>query len=181
MADWVLGVARLISSARIEVREDGAALELEGAFARVGVHDEVRAEDVGGHEVGRELDAIERHVEHFAKRADEERLAEAGHAFEQHVPAAEQRDEGVLDDGGVADDDFADLGLERGVGVAEGLDLGFGAHGVIKPKLRKLRNFQESVLVNCKDQFQSRFEFLALLIFFIVGFDLPMCLRGRRV
>ena len=112
-----------------QVREDRAALELEGAFARVGVHDEVRAENVGGHEVGRELDAIERHVEYLAERADEERLAEAGHAFEQHMSAAEQSDEGVFDDGGVADDDFADLGLESGVGVAEGLDLGFGAHG----------------------------------------------------
>ena len=112
-----------------QVREDRAVLELEGAFARVGFHDEVRAEDVGGHEVGRELDTIERHVEHLAERADEERFAEAGHAFEQHVPAAEQCNEGAFDDGRVADNDFADLGLKRGVGVAEGLDLGFGAHG----------------------------------------------------
>jgi hypothetical protein len=37
------------------VREDRAALEFKGAFACVGVHDEVCAEDVGGHEVGREL------------------------------------------------------------------------------------------------------------------------------
>ncbi len=112
------------------MREDGAALELEGAFARVGVHDEVCAEDVGGHEVGRELNAIERHVEHFAERSDEERLAKAGHAFEQHVAAAEQRDERALDDVGVADDDFADLGLERGVGVAETCYLLFGAHSL---------------------------------------------------
>jgi hypothetical protein len=29
----------------------------------------------------------------------------------------------------MADDDFGDFVLERGVSVAEGLDLGFGAHG----------------------------------------------------
>ena len=58
-------------------------------------------------------------------------LPRPGHAFEQHAAAAEQRDEGVLDDLGVADDDFADFILQRGVGVAEGLDLGFGAHGII--------------------------------------------------
>ena len=95
-----------------------------------GFHDEIRAENVRGHEVGRELDAAEAEIEDFAERADEQRLAEAGHAFEQHMPAAKQRDEGALDDGFVADDDFADFGLERGVGVAEGLDLGFGAHGL---------------------------------------------------
>ncbi len=98
---------------------------------------DVRAEDVGGHEVGRELDAVEGHVERLAERADEERLAEAGHAFEQHVPAAKQRDQGVLNDGRVADDDFADFVLERGVGVAEGLDLGFGAHGCLTAKMLK--------------------------------------------
>src|SRR5439155_9121709 len=65
-------------------------------------------------------------------RADEERVAEAGHGFEQHVPAAKQRDQGVLDDGRVADDDLADFRLEPGVGVAEGLDLGFGAHVLLK-------------------------------------------------
>jgi hypothetical protein len=35
----------------------------------------------------------------------------------------------------VANDDFADLGLERGVGVAEGLDLLFSAHKESKPRM----------------------------------------------
>ena len=60
----------------------------------------------------------------------EQQIASFRTAFEQHVSAAEQRDERALDDGGMADDDFADFGLERGVGVAEGLDLRFGAHGI---------------------------------------------------
>ncbi len=36
------------------------------------------------------------------------------------------------------DEDFADLSLQRGVGVAEGLDLGFSAHGWLKEELRNL-------------------------------------------
>ena len=37
-------------------------------------------------------------VEHFAERAHQQRLAQPGHAFEQHVPAGEQGDQRALDD-----------------------------------------------------------------------------------
>ena len=106
-----------------QVGEDRPALELELAPAAGRFHDDVRAEDVGRHQVGRELDAAEREVEHFAERAHQQGLAQPGHAFEQHVPAGEQRDERALDDGVLADDDFADFGAQGGVGLAEGLDL----------------------------------------------------------
>jgi len=111
-----------------EVREDRAALELKFASAGIAFHDEIRAEDVGGHEVGRELNATERHVEHFAERADEERFAKAGHAFEQNVSAAEQRDESVFNDVGVADDDLGDFCAERFVGGAEAFNMLLSVH-----------------------------------------------------
>src|SRR5256885_12578027 len=39
--------------------------------------------DVGRHQVGRELDAVEGKLEHLAQRADQERLAEAGHPLDR--------------------------------------------------------------------------------------------------
>ena len=65
---------------------------------------DVRADDVGGHQVGRELDAVEAAAEHVGQRADQQRLAQAGHAFEQDVAAGEQRGEQPLDDRVLADD-----------------------------------------------------------------------------
>ena len=92
-----------------DLREDRALLELERAAAVGRFDDHVRAEDVGGHQVGRELDAREVQVERLGERADEQRLAEAGHAFEQAVAADEQAGEHAVDDVVVADDDAADL------------------------------------------------------------------------
>ena len=47
------------------------------------------------------------------ERLERQRLGEAGHAFEQHMPAGEQRDEQAIDQGMLADDDAADLGAQR--------------------------------------------------------------------
>jgi hypothetical protein len=51
---------------------------------RVLLHD-VRADDVGRHQVGRELDARELQVQHVGERVHEARLADARDALEQHV------------------------------------------------------------------------------------------------
>ena len=45
----------------------------------------MRAEHIAGHQVGRELDALEIELENLADGADERGLAEAGQAFEQNV------------------------------------------------------------------------------------------------
>ena len=72
-----------------DVGEDRALLELE-VLPAVGVlDDDVGADDVGRHQVRRELDARERQLEPLGQRLDQERLAETGHAFEQHVAAGE--------------------------------------------------------------------------------------------
>ena len=46
----------------------------------------------------------------FRQRPDQQRLAQPGHAFEQHVAAGEQADQHVVDDVAVADDHLPDLG-----------------------------------------------------------------------
>jgi hypothetical protein len=80
------------------MREDRPFLELKLAAATRHFHDDVRAENVGGHEVGRELNAIEGKIEHFTQRANEQSFTEAGNAFEEHMPAGEQRDQRAIND-----------------------------------------------------------------------------------
>ena len=112
-ADCVLGVARLISSARTMLAKIGPALELEHSRRPSGVFvDDVRADDVGRHQVGRELDALEVQVQRLGERADQQRLAQPGHAFEQRVAAGEQAGQHAVDDLVVADDHLADLRLQ---------------------------------------------------------------------
>ena len=71
-----------------DVGEDGPLAELEDLAAALRVVDDRRAEDVGRHEVGRELDARERERQRLGERPHEHRLAEPGHALEQRVAAA---------------------------------------------------------------------------------------------
>ena len=112
--------------------EDRPPLKLKFAPAIGILDDEVRAEDVRRHQVRRELDAVERQFEHFAERADEQRFAEARHALEQHVSAGKDGDERAFHNRVVADDDLADFGAQRGVGLTKRLDLFFGCHSVVE-------------------------------------------------
>ena len=78
----------------------------------VGLVEHLGAGDVGGHEVGRELDPLERQVENLRDRLDEQCLGESGHAGDQAMPAGEERDEDLIDDRILPDDDLADLGQD---------------------------------------------------------------------
>ena len=80
-ADWVLGVARLISSASTQVGEDRPALELEPAAALGRLEHDVGADQVGRHQVGRELDALELQVQGVGQRPHQQRLAQPRHAL----------------------------------------------------------------------------------------------------
>ncbi len=93
-ADCVLGEARLISSAISSCGEDRALDEAEAAAVFAGrVLQHFGADDVGGHEVGRELDALGVEAQHAAQRVDEQRLGEARHADQKRVSAGEDRDQ----------------------------------------------------------------------------------------
>ena len=84
------------------------------------------ADDVGGHQVGGELDAGERTADDLGEGLDGERLGDAGHAFEQHVPLGQQADQHALDQPVLADDDSLDL-EDR---AFQGVHLGLQAPGV---------------------------------------------------
>ena len=64
-----MGGVRLISSARIMLAKSGPVQEHELAPAGLRVVlEDVGAGDVGGHQVGRELDALERQVQDLRRR-----------------------------------------------------------------------------------------------------------------
>ena len=77
-----------------EVAEDRPELDLElGAVGPV----DARADEVGRHQVGGELHAVERAAEHRRRGLDRQRLRQAGHAFDQQVAARQQADEHALE------------------------------------------------------------------------------------
>ena len=89
-----------------EVDEHRAELDVE---LLAGLPVDPGADDVGGHQVGGELDAGERAADDPGQRLHGEGLGHAGHALEQAVAAGQQRDEHPLDHPVLADDDPLDL------------------------------------------------------------------------
>ena len=72
--------------------------------------EDLGAGDVRRHQVGRELDPLEIEIEDVGERLDQQRLGQARHAGDQAVAAGEQRDQDLLDDLVLPDDDLAQLG-----------------------------------------------------------------------
>ena len=67
------------------------------------------AGDVGRQQVGRELDALERAADRARERFGKHRLADAGNVLDQHVAAAQKRDQQEVHGGSLADDDLLDV------------------------------------------------------------------------
>ena len=110
------------------VREDraGQKRKLASAGFRI-VLKNVGTGDVRGHQVRRELDALERKMHNAGERADEQRLGQARHADEQAMPAAEHGHDHLFDDLVLPDDHLADLVGHPFVGGSNFLDrLDFG-------------------------------------------------------
>jgi hypothetical protein len=109
------------------MREDGALLKLKAAAAGLGIFlENVGAGDVGGHQVRGELDATEGQIHRLGKGGDKEGLSQARDAMHEAVATGEDSDEKLFDDAMLADDDFAELGLEMVARFAEktgGLDI----------------------------------------------------------
>ena len=109
-AAWVLGGVRLISSARITLAKTGPARNLNSRVpGRLVLLDHLGAGDVGGHQVGRELDAAELERQGVGQRADHQRLGQPRHAHQQAVPAGEHRHQQLLDHLLLPDDHPAEL------------------------------------------------------------------------
>jgi hypothetical protein len=136
-ADCVLGRRAINFVGQHQVREDRPVLKAERLRAAFGIDDHA-ADDVSGHQVGRELDARIFQVQHARKRAQQRGLAQSGDALQQHVAAGEQADEHSVHHILLADDDLSDF-------VANILELGrgelkssVGLHELILPQGRKM-------------------------------------------
>jgi len=100
------------------VAEDRAALEFQGAMA-VLFNQDLGADDIAGEEVGGELDAAELEVQRLGQGVDQRGLAEAGHPFQQHIAPANDRDEDMIDNISLANDELGDFGTDE---VESGLE-----------------------------------------------------------
>ena len=101
-----------------DVGEDRALVD--GELQRPRVVDQ-RADQVGGQQVGRELEALERQMAGLGQRLDDQRLGQAGQALEQHVAAGEQRHDEAVHQLLLADHLPADLAASawaQGIGAA---------------------------------------------------------------
>jgi hypothetical protein len=107
-----------------EIRKHRTWFESERLLSLLILHDDVRADDVGRHQVGCELNAGELEVHRFAQRSHEHGFAEPGHAFEQNVAAGKEGDEHAFDDLPLSDHHAADFVLHTGEDLAESFDLG---------------------------------------------------------
>ena len=97
-----------------ELTEDRTGDEAEAALAAGAFLEHLAAQDVGRHQVGRELDAARVEPEHDAHGLDQLGLGEAGQADQQRVSAAEHGDQRLLDHPFLPEDHVADRGLGGG-------------------------------------------------------------------
>ena len=108
-ADCTLAGARLISSASTRLAKTGPS---SVSNRSVDGPPHLGADDVGRHQVRRELQPGEAAADDVGQGPDRQRLGHAGHALEQDVPAGQQADQHPLDHQVLADDD--PLHLEQG-------------------------------------------------------------------
>ena len=112
-----------------DLREDRPFDKVQPALAVLFVED-FSACDVRGHQVGCELDSFELELENVGERSDEQRLGQTGNARDQTVTARKERDQHLLDDFILPDDDLSQLGEDARSAVRDFLDAysGFGSH-----------------------------------------------------
>ena len=71
--------------------------------------EDVHADDVGRHQVGRELDAVELAADGQGQGPHQQRFRRARRPFQEHVPAGQQGDHRLIQHGVQADDHLGKL------------------------------------------------------------------------
>ena len=93
-----------------QIGEDRARNEFELTPTRTSIFfDDLGPGDVGGHQIGRELDAFEGEAQGLRDGPYQQRLRQARQAGDQAVSAYEYGDQDLLDDLVLPHDDFAEL------------------------------------------------------------------------
>ena len=109
-ADWVRGVARLISSASTTWLMIGPGRNSNSWALLV---EPAQAGHIGGQQVRGELDAAEGAAQRSCQRARQGGFAGAGHIFQQNMSLAQHGRQQQLDHFIFADDDFLDISRMR--------------------------------------------------------------------
>lgn len=120
-----------------DLGEDGAFDKGELSGPVFGLLDEFGPGDIGGHEVGSELDAMELQIHGLGQRSNHEGFGQPWNAFEQAMAPGEHGDQQLLDGSILADDDLGDLLPDLGerslqiLGASDLIDGGWsgGLHG----------------------------------------------------
>jgi hypothetical protein len=107
-ADWVRGLARLISSAISNWQKTGPG-EAEAAAAVFVLVEDFAAGDVGRHQVGRELHAPGVQAQCTVPNVDQQGFAQPRRADQQRVAAGQDAGQRLVDDRALAVDDAADF------------------------------------------------------------------------
>src|SRR5690606_38374965 len=82
--------------------------------------EDVHADDVARHEIRRALDALELAAERARQRPGKQRLAQAGHALHEDVPARDERDGDGADRGLRTNHHASDLARQPGIQLLNG-------------------------------------------------------------
>ena len=117
---------RLISVSQDDLSEQRPLVELKEPFPRgVILFEHLGADDVTGHQVGRELDAVEHQIDGLRQRADQQGFPQTRQSFEQAVSPGEKGGQQLLDHGLLPDDHLADLCPQTRDFFEQGVDLRF--------------------------------------------------------
>lgn len=92
-----------------DVGKDRALNEAKFSSAGFVFVEDVGAGDVGGHQVGSELNPFEGDIQDLSDRADDEGFREAGDANQKAVTTREDGSQDLLNDGVLSDDDFVEF------------------------------------------------------------------------
>ena len=149
-----------------QLREDRSGEEAEIALAARRLFQHLGAENVGRHQVGRELDAARVEPERDAHGLDQLGLGEARHADQQRMAAGQHRDQRAIDHAFLAEDDRAD----RGPGGAR--MRGGGLRGTHHHVLEFFETFDRHLACSC-----YRFASAPLLVTHFGGPCRASCLR----
>ena len=96
-----------------DVGENRSFDEYAAAFSGGAIFfDDFGSGNVGRHQVGRELDALEIEVQDLRDGRDQQCLGQAGNAGDDRVTAGQHRNHDLIDDIFLADDDLANLVID---------------------------------------------------------------------
>ena len=107
-----------------QLAEDRAGDKAERTPPGLALLQHLGAENVGGHQIGRALNALVVEPEDRAQGLDQPRLGETGHADQQGMPAAQEGDQGLLDHLALTKDDFADALADEAEAAPKRSDFG---------------------------------------------------------